>query len=1110
MTLFSKSRSKKSLTRTTLIKMGIRIAMIIVAVTAISYWHVMSNFEAQTVEQLEKYIVERGRKESQLFQLAQDNLTIFKQDFLRRVKNADEKYLENRFDQVFQKLDDGSTRMPPEYYNGIQQTDGSIIEGMTGYIHTGASITPKFRQLFAIGYDMIIAYGPAWFHRFDNLYLVSPDSSILIYWPGVDWYLNIPADVDRRDEEWVYTATPEHNPNRELTWTGLFYDKPPNSWMVSCIQPIDLDGQDHVLVGVDILLNELFEQTINDHLEGANNMIFREDGRLIVHPNYMDKMPETNGLFDISQYGDDYLKNVFKLVKQKSSDTIVIENTKDNEYLAVTKIEGPDWYLVTAYPKSLLAHLAFDTARFILILGMISLLIEIMMIFVVLRRQIAQPLQEFVSATQQIGTGNFSVEATQYLPLTRHDEIGELAQSFNGMAEQLKASFDSLETKNSDLQRLNQLKDEFLANTSHELRTPLNGIIGIAESLREGIAGQLSDQANQNLTMIISSGKRLSALINDILDFSKLKHQKMELQLKSVGLRELVEVVLTLSQPLVAKKPVELHNAITPDLPPAKADENRLQQILYNLIGNAIKFTERGKIEISAQVIENIEGIQNRRGLAVTVSDTGIGIPKDQQDRVFESFEQIEGNAARKYSGTGLGLAVTKQLIQLHNGNIWVESTLGQGSQFTFTLPISDEPVSEPLSDIHSQLSEVQSTNNFDIETPVPPSLLNQIARTPGQLKILIVDDEPVNRQVIANFLSLPEYNIIQATSGMEAISMIEDGLMPDAILLDVMMPRMTGYEVTKTLRDKWQLTELPILLLTAKNQVEDLVIGLEVGANDYLTKPISKNELLARLKTHLNIKRLREENLRMGAELNVSRRLQQMLLPTEKELQQIDGLDIAGFMEPADEVGGDYYDVLYQDGLVLIGIGDVTGHGLESGVLAIMVQSSIRTLLACYQKLDSVKFLSALNQMVYHNAIRMKAEKNMTLALLSYQQGQLVLTGQHEEMLVIRNGGELEKIDTIDLGFPIGLEENIADCIREIPLSLNAGDIVVFYTDGITEAENISGQFYGLDRLGLIIKNNRQHTAQQIQQAVIEDVRQFIGKQKVFDDITLLVLKQQ
>ncbi len=201
----------------------------------------------------------------------------------------------------------------------------------------------------------------------------------------------------------------------------------------------------------------------------------------------------------------------------------------------------------------------------------------------------------------------------------------------------------------------------------------------------------------------------------------------------------------------------------------------------------------------------------------------------------------------------------------------------------------------------------------------------------------------------------------------------------------------MTGYEVTKTLREKWQITELPILLLTAKNQVEDLVNGLEVGANDYLTKPISRINMLARLKTHLNIKRLREENLRMGAEVEVSRRLQQMLLPTEKELQQIDGLDIAGFMEPADEVGGDYYDVLYQEGLVLIGIGDVTGHGLESGVLAIMVQSSIRTLLACYQKLDSVKFLSALNQMVYHNVIRMKAEKNMTLALLSYQQGQLV-----------------------------------------------------------------------------------------------------------------------
>ncbi|HAI68230.1 MAG TPA: histidine kinase, partial [Gammaproteobacteria bacterium] len=184
---------------------------------------------------------------------------------------------------------------------------------------------------------------------------------------------------------------------------------------------------------------------------------------------------------------------------------------------------------------------------------------------------------------------------------------------------------------------------------------------------------------------------------------------------------------------------------------------------------------------------------------------------------------------------------------------------------------------------------------------------------------ILIIDDNPTNLSVLVDYLEDYGFEIMVAREGEIGLERAKIAH-PDLILLDVMMPGIDGFETCRRLKAKWQITELPILLLTAKNQVEDLVIGLEVGANDYLTKPISKNELLARLKTHLNIKRLREENLRMGAELEVSRRLQQMLLPTEKELQQIDGLDIAGFMEPADEVGGDYYDVLYQEGLVLIG----------------------------------------------------------------------------------------------------------------------------------------------------------------------------------------------
>lgn len=254
---------------------------------------------------------------------------------------------------------------------------------------------------------------------------------------------------------------------------------------------------------------------------------------------------------------------------------------------------------------------------------------------------------------------------------------------------------------------------------------------------------------------------------------------------------------------------------------------------------------------------------------------------------------------------------------------------------------------------------------------------------------------------------------------------------------------------------------------------------------------------------------RLKSENLRMGAELDITRRLQQMLLPKEPELNQIPGLEVAGFMEPAWEVGGDYYDVLSCNGRVKIGIGDITGHGLESGVLMIMVQTAVQTLLA-YGETDPVKFLDVLNQTIYKNVLRMNSDKNLSLSLLDYQQGQLHLSGQHEELIVVRSGGRVERIDTIDLGFPIGLEAEIADFIAQTQVQLEPGDVVVLYTDGITEAENMEGVQYGIERLCEVVRLNWQQSANQIRQAVIDDVRSHIGQQKVYDDITLLVLKQK
>jgi serine phosphatase RsbU (regulator of sigma subunit) len=253
----------------------------------------------------------------------------------------------------------------------------------------------------------------------------------------------------------------------------------------------------------------------------------------------------------------------------------------------------------------------------------------------------------------------------------------------------------------------------------------------------------------------------------------------------------------------------------------------------------------------------------------------------------------------------------------------------------------------------------------------------------------------------------------------------------------------------------------------------------------------------------------LKEENLRMGSELNVTRKLQQMILPKDKELALIPALDIAGYMEPAAEVGGDYYDVLQQNGRIKIGIGDVTGHGLESGMLMIMVQTAVRTLLQSEEN-DPVRFLDILNRTIYGNVQRMSSDKNLTLAMIDYEDGKLTLSGQHEEIIVVRKNGDLERFDTVDLGFPIGLEEEIFSFLDQKQIELDKGDVMVLYTDGITEAENEARQLYGLDRLCEVICENVDKSAIAIRHAVIDDLRSHIGSQKIYDDITLLVLKQK
>jgi len=473
----------------------------------------------------------------------------------------------------------------------------------------------------------------------------------------------------------------------------------------------------------------------------------------------------------------------------------------------------------------------------------------------------------------------------------------QLIQQLQTEHHQLLDQNKELTKENQNLQHLSHLKDEFLIHTTHELRTPLSGTIGILESLLDGLTGEVLPQQAKNMRLVLESSYRLADLVNDILDFSQMQFRCLELQPQPIAIREITEVVVTVSKMLIVNKQVELTNLVPEDLPPIKADPNRLQQILYNLVGNAIKFTTLGKIEITAEVVQpkgdrtsdksldpsDLDNLGNPENslvpslIAITVRDTGIGIPEDEYDRVFQSFIQLESlsnsptnqTKTSQFQGYGLGLSIAKQLVEIQGGTIWLESVVGQGSAFTFTLPIALEAqtlspsLQTSIKTLLKRQVMLDNTTYPQSYAPQEIKLLDQsgdrlrIGSQDRQYNLLIVDDDKVNLQVISNYLKRYDYAIAQALNGKEALEIINNGFTPDLILMDVVMPEMSGYELCQQVRERFPADELPIIMLTGRRQVSALVEGLNLGANDYLTKPISKNELLARISTQLYLSRL-------------------------------------------------------------------------------------------------------------------------------------------------------------------------------------------------------------------------------------------------------------
>jgi signal transduction histidine kinase/DNA-binding response OmpR family regulator len=368
-----------------------------------------------------------------------------------------------------------------------------------------------------------------------------------------------------------------------------------------------------------------------------------------------------------------------------------------------------------------------------------------------------------------------------------------------------------------EMRELDRLKTQFLANMSHELRTPLNSIIGFSRVILKGIDGPITDLQNQDLSAIHNAGQHLLGLINDILDISRIDAGKMELAFEEVDMRSLIQSVAATATGLIKDKPIRLSQYIPDDLPMARADPIRARQVLLNLLSNASKFTESGTIVIEAKLQTSPDNFPE---IVISVSDTGSGIPTDHLPKLFEPFSQVDASPTRRTGGTGLGLSICKRLVEMHGGRIWVDSILGKGSSFYFTLPAL-QPKGAPAT----------------AETPMASARVSR-------KNVLVVENEPGVVQLYRRYLEPKGYSIVELSDGARAVPMARE-LRPYVILLDVNMPSPDGWQVLAQLKSDPVTRPLPVILCTI---TEDRGRGLSLGAADYLVKPILEADLVSSL----------------------------------------------------------------------------------------------------------------------------------------------------------------------------------------------------------------------------------------------------------------------
>ena len=678
---------QKSIVTDAMRKLGIRVALVIVVVTAVTYYHVVNIEEQHTLRHLEKYTQERARFESSIFQFVKDGHAVVKEQLLTHLAQLKYTDPQSRFTREVEKFPDGVTRTRLAGFNGK-------IESFI-YIGKNVRIDAKTRREVMLFLDMSNQFGPAWNHRLEDFYFTTPDNILVGFWPGFpNWAHAAPADLWMPDEEYVYVADKKHDPERNTVWTGLYYDPPSDVWLVSTETPVDLDGKQIATIGSDITLNRLMERTINNKLQpGTYNMILRKDGRVIAHPELIKEIKAKKGHYDIAESSDAHLKSIYRLINEQKTGSAILHNNPYHEYLSVQQLEGPGWYFITVYPESLIKAGAKSTARVVLGIGALSLLVELLFLYLILKGHVAAPLARLATAVNQVADGKRDIKLDHQRP----DELGRISEAFLQMVEKVEGRTHELEQARNDLEnkvaeRTKELElaqdtlvkkerlatlGQLTATVSHELRNPLSAIATSLYLLKKQTDRE-SDTYDKSIERIERNVRRCDQIIDEMLDFTRTTN----INLHSVNFDQWLDGILQEIDIPEGVKVVREFN--TGDIR-VSLDTDRMQRAIINVVTNAWQamlrpdYDELNRMIPGAELVIRTEADDSR--ITVTFTDNGCGMDVEVLERIFEPLYSTKG------FGVGLGMPAIQQILNQHHGGISVKSEKNRGTTVTLWIP---------------------------------------------------------------------------------------------------------------------------------------------------------------------------------------------------------------------------------------------------------------------------------------------------------------------------------------------------------------------------------------------------------------------------------------